>query len=179
MRQSRRPFRCSHNRPGARIGHSRRSRRGQDTTGAPIVNGSDRTFCNRRSRGLRRGQQPARRPQQLASCSRFSHSIDGHSGQAGFRVRLLVSLVAGVLFGAVPLRQIWKNEPNQAIKGGVAMTPCGDKWVFRDLLLAIQIAICCLLVTSSLVALRGLDRTLHAKFGFDPNGVSLAVSICN
>ena len=55
------------------------------------------------------------------------------------------------------------------------MTPGGGKWVFRDLLLAIQIAICCLLVTSSLVALRGLDRTLHANFGFDPHGVSLVV----
>ncbi|MGC1869658.1 MAG: ABC transporter permease [Acidobacteriaceae bacterium] len=87
----------------------------------------------------------------------------------------IVSLAAGVLFGAVPLRQIWKTNPNQAIKGGVTFTPGGSKWVFRDLLLAFQIAICCLLVTSSLVALRGLDRTLHANFGFDPNGVTLAV----
>ncbi len=92
-----------------------------------------------------------------------------------FAFAFVVSLAAGVLFGAVPLRQIWKTNPNQAIKGGVAMTPGGGKWVFRDLLLAIQIAICCLLVTSSLVALRGLDRTLHANFGFDPHGVSLAV----
>ena len=92
-----------------------------------------------------------------------------------FAFAFVVSLAAGVLFGAVPLRQIWKTNPNQAIKGGVAMTPGGGKWVFRDLLLAIQIAICCLLVTSSLVALRGLDRTLHANVGFDPHGVSLAV----
>ncbi|HTU51646.1 MAG TPA: ABC transporter permease [Acidobacteriaceae bacterium] len=87
----------------------------------------------------------------------------------------IISLAAGVLFGAVPLRQIWKTNPNQAIKGGVTTTPAGGKWVFRDLLLAFQIAICCLLVTSSLVALRGLDRTLHANFGFDPKGVTLAV----
>ena len=87
----------------------------------------------------------------------------------------IVSLAAGVLFGSVPLRQIWKTNPNQAIKGGVAMTSGGAKWVFRDLLLAFQIAICCLLVTSSLVALRGLGRTLHANFGFDPKGTTLAV----
>ena len=87
----------------------------------------------------------------------------------------IVSLAAGVLFGSVPLRQIWKTNPNQAIKGGVTMTPGGAKWVFRDLLLAFQIAICCLLVTSSLVAMRGMDRTLHANFGFDPKGVTLAV----
>ena len=87
----------------------------------------------------------------------------------------IVSLAAGVLFGSVPLRQIWKTNPNQAIKGGVTMTPRGAKWVFRDLLLAFQIAICCLLVTSSLVALRGLGRTMHANFGFDPKGVTMAV----
>jgi len=87
----------------------------------------------------------------------------------------VVSLAAGVLFGAVPLRQIWKTNPSQVIKGGVIMTPGGGKWVFRDLLLAFQIAICCLLVTSSLVALRGLDRTLHANFGFDPKGVTMSV----
>lgn len=87
----------------------------------------------------------------------------------------IVSLAAGILFGAVPLRQIWKTNPNQAIKGGVIMTPAGGKWIFRDFLLAFQIAICCLLVTTSLVALRGLDRTLHANFGFDPHGVTMAV----
>jgi len=76
----------------------------------------------------------------------------------------------------VPLRQIWKTNPNQAIKGGVTMTPASRKWIFRDLLLAFQIAICCLLVTSSLVALRGLDRTLHANFGFNAKGVTLAVT---
>ncbi|MGB8481244.1 MAG: FtsX-like permease family protein [Acidobacteriaceae bacterium] len=31
------------------------------------------------------------------------------------------------------------------------------------------------LVTSSLVALRGLGRTMHANFGFDPKGVTMAV----
>ena len=87
----------------------------------------------------------------------------------------IVSLAAGVLFGSVPLRQIWKTNPNQAIKGGVTMTPGGSRWVFRDLLLAFQIAICCLLVTSSLVALRGLGRTMHANLGFDPKRVTMAV----
>ena len=87
----------------------------------------------------------------------------------------VVSLAAGILFGSVPLRQIWKTNPNQAIKGGVIATSGSRKWAFRDLLLASQIAICCLLVTSSLVALRGLDRTLRANFGFDTKGVTLAV----
>ena len=43
----------------------------------------------------------------------------------------------------------------------------------RDLLLVVQIAICAVLVTSSLVAVRGLVRSLHSNFGFAPQGVVL------
>jgi predicted permease len=40
-------------------------------------------------------------------------------------------------------------------------------------LLAVQIAICAVLVTSSLVAVRGLLRSLHSNFGFAPQGAVL------
>jgi hypothetical protein len=43
----------------------------------------------------------------------------------------------------------------------------------RDLLLVVQIAICAVLVTSSLVAVRGLMRSLHSNFGFQPQGAML------
>lgn len=91
-----------------------------------------------------------------------------------FVFAFLVSLIAGILFGCVPSRQIWKTDPNQAIKTGSATTTLGRKWAFRDLLLGFQIAICCLLVTASLVALRGLERTLNANLGFQPAGVTMA-----
>jgi hypothetical protein len=41
------------------------------------------------------------------------------------------------------------------------------------LLLVIQIAICAVLVTSSLVAVRGLVRSLHSNFGFQPQSAML------
>jgi len=44
----------------------------------------------------------------------------------------------------------------------------------RDVLLVVQIAICAVLVTSSLVAVRGLMRSLHAHFGFDIENTMLA-----
>ena len=44
----------------------------------------------------------------------------------------------------------------------------------RDLLLVVQIAICAVLVTSSLVAVRGLMLAMHSNFGFDPRNVMLA-----
>ena len=44
----------------------------------------------------------------------------------------------------------------------------------RDFLLGIQIAVCALLLTAALVALRGMQRSLHAPLGFQPNGVVIA-----
>src|SRR6185437_12118797 len=44
----------------------------------------------------------------------------------------------------------------------------------RELLLAAQIAICALLVTASLVAVRGMTRALGADFGFEPRNVIVA-----
>jgi predicted permease len=41
-------------------------------------------------------------------------------------------------------------------------------------LLVVQIAICAVLVTSSMVAVRGLARSMHDNFGFDPQNTMLA-----
>jgi predicted permease len=43
----------------------------------------------------------------------------------------------------------------------------------RDLVLGLQIAICAVLVTSSMVAVSGLVRSLHSNFGFEPRGALL------
>jgi predicted permease len=40
----------------------------------------------------------------------------------------------------------------------------------------VQIALCCLLVTASFVALRGLERSLRMPLGFQPDGVVLATT---
>src|SRR4029077_11987330 len=47
-------------------------------------------------------------------------------------------------------------------------------FTLRDLLLGAQIAICTLLVTASLVAVRGMVRMLHVPLGFQPQGAMLA-----
>ena len=52
-----------------------------------------------------------------------------------------------------------------------------DGWILlRDILLITQIAICSVVVTSSLVAVRGLMRSRHSGFGFRPEGVMLAAT---
>jgi len=43
--------------------------------------------------------------------------------------------------------------------------------LWRDILLATQIALCALLLTAALVAFRGMQRSLHAPLGFQPDGV--------
>jgi predicted permease len=79
---------------------------------------------------------------------------------------LLLALVSGLLFGAVPVRQVLRTNPYEVIKAG-AGSSAGKRMSVRDVLLVAQIAICAVLVTSSLVAVRGLARSLHAHFGFD------------
>ena len=54
----------------------------------------------------------------------------------------------------------------------------GRRITLRDMLLVVQIAICAVLVTSSLVAVRGLVRSLHSNFGFEPQNGMLVNTDC-
>jgi predicted permease len=92
-------------------------------------------------------------------------------------VALLLTLASGFLFGAVPVKQILHANPYEVIKsgaGGAAGVRFGRRITLRDLLLVVQIAICAVLVTSSMVAVRGLLHSLHSDFGFDPRNAMLA-----
>ena len=80
----------------------------------------------------------------------------------------LLSFVAAVLFGIMPLRQILNADPNDAIKSGGGQSSGGRRWALRDILLAAQIALCCITVTAAFVALRGLGKSLSMELGFRP-----------
>lgn len=86
---------------------------------------------------------------------------------------LLLALASGLLFGAVPVRQVLDTRPYEVVK---AASGPGRRHRFnaREILLAVQIAICAVLVTSSLVAVRGLVESRHAPFGFDIDHTMLA-----
>jgi predicted permease len=84
-----------------------------------------------------------------------------------YAVALLLTLLSGFLFGSVPVGQVLRASPYEVVKGG-SMGRAGRRLSVRELLLAVQIAICAVLVTSSLVAVRGMVRSLHDHFGFDP-----------
>jgi len=87
-------------------------------------------------------------------------------------IALLLSLASAFLFGAVPVRQVLHTDPYRVIKSG-SITTVGRRVTVRDLLLVVQIAICAVLVTSSMVAVRGLVRSLHSSFGFEPRNAML------
>jgi predicted permease len=87
---------------------------------------------------------------------------------------VVLTVVSALLFGLVPARQVWQSDPLQAIKSGPVESVSVRGYALRDWLLCAQIAICTLLVTASLVAVRGMVRLLHAPLGFHPRGALLA-----
>ena len=81
-----------------------------------------------------------------------------------YLLALLLTLACGFFFGAVPVKQILRTNPYEIVKAG-SMGRAGGRISVRDVLLVMQIAICAVLVTSSLVAVRGLMRSLHDNLG--------------
>lgn len=93
-----------------------------------------------------------------------------------YGLALLLSIGSGLLFGLLPARQVWQTSEAQVIKAGATGKLIFRRLTSRDLLLGVQIVLCTLLVTASLVALRGMQRSLHAPLGFDPQNVTLALT---
>ncbi|MGB8260287.1 MAG: ABC transporter permease [Terracidiphilus sp.] len=90
-----------------------------------------------------------------------------------YAVALLLALISGLLFGIVPVRQIMRTDPWQTLRAASSGISQLRRLTVRDVLLVVQIAICAVLVTSSLVAVRGLARSLRSSFGFRPQNVVL------
>jgi predicted permease len=89
-----------------------------------------------------------------------------------YAVAFLLAIASGLLFGLVPVRQVLRTDPYEIVKSG-SLGRVGRRITVRDLALGLQIALCAVLVTSSMVALRGLERSLHGNFGFEPRNLTL------
>jgi predicted permease len=100
----------------------------------------------------------------------FPMNFPVHPDANVYLVALLLALVSGLLFGIVPVRQVLGANPYEIVKAG-SSARFGQRISVRDILLVVQIAICAVLVTSSMVAVRGLARSMHTNFGFDPQNV--------
>ena len=89
-----------------------------------------------------------------------------------YALALLLAVVSGFLFGIVPVRQVLRTDPYRVIKSasaGSTSTARRGRLQLRDVLLVMQIAVCAVLVTSSIVAVRGLVRSMHTRLGIDPH----------
>jgi len=83
------------------------------------------------------------------------------------------SFASGLLFGLAPARQASHTDPNAALKDG-SDAPRARRWPIRDALLAVQVALCVLLVSASVLSLRGLQQALTMPLGMNPHGVTIA-----
>jgi len=82
------------------------------------------------------------------------------------------SLTAAALFGCAPAWRASRTDANAVLKGDA--TNWGRRRVaFRDVLVALQVALCFVLVAACLTALRGLQQALKMHLGFEPRGVSV------
>jgi predicted permease len=61
---------------------------------------------------------------------------------------------------------VLRTNPYEVVKAG-SVARVGRRVTVRDVLLVVQIAICGVLVMSSMVAMRSLTRSMHANFGFE------------
>jgi predicted permease len=107
---------------------------------------------------------------QLFVSNHLEVSMDARVLLAG----LAFTLASALLFGMVPARQAWQSNPMQMMKSGSMDSIRWRRFALRDLLMGAQIAICTLLVTASLVAVRGMVHALHVPIGFEPQGALLA-----
>lgn len=94
-----------------------------------------------------------------------------------YALALLLSVISGFLFGAVPVQHVLQTNPYGVIKSG-STAIIGRRITARDALLTLQIALCAVLVTSSFVAVRGLMRSMRSDLGIQPrNALLVAVDM--
>jgi predicted permease len=104
------------------------------------------------------------------SVGHLAVSVDARVYLAG----LVLTLGSALVFGMIPARHVWLSNPLQMMKSGPVDSLHLRRLALRELLLGVQLAICTLLVTASLVAVRGMVRALHAPLGIQPQGAMRA-----
>ena len=97
-------------------------------------------------------------------------AVDPGAGVYGFAA--LLALGAALACGLIPAREAMRAQPYEAMKTS-AGSRAGWRMTLRDALLLLEVALCCVLVTASFVALRGLAEARHVRLGFTPGGVTL------
>ncbi len=100
--------------------------------------------------------------------------FDIHPDTFVFLFTFAASIAAGLIFGLAPARQTSTVDANATLKSLDGATGRQrNRWPLRDVLVAVQVALCFVLVAACLLSLRGLQQTLTMPVGFEPKGVSM------
>jgi predicted permease len=103
----------------------------------------------------------------------FPIAVAVEPGLAVFLFALALSVAAGLFCALAPARQAARADVLDAIKSSGSTASFGRRLAMRDLLLLVEVTLCCVLVTASFVSLRGLARSLNAPLGFTPAPVTI------
>jgi predicted permease len=88
---------------------------------------------------------------------------------------IAASLVVGTIVGIAPARFATRLDLNQSLKGHV---DAGVRRRFqgREVLVAVQVALCVVLLHASFLAVRGLQRASTASLGWNPSNLVMAAT---
>ena len=94
--------------------------------------------------------------------------FDIHPDTFVFLLTFASSIAAGLIFGLAPARQASTLDANAALKNVDGASGVRHRWPLRDVLVAVQVALCFVLVAACLLSLRGqAGRHLTGRPIFD------------
>ena len=82
-------------------------------------------------------------------------------------------LAAALMSAVAPVWRAWHVDPSSSFRASRSWGR-SSRWPLRDLLLALQIACCCVLVTAGIVAFRGLSAAFQTHVAMDVDDVTVA-----
>jgi predicted permease len=86
------------------------------------------------------------------------------------------SVAVGILVGIAPARFATRLDLNHSLKGHPDLAIRSRRVQGRDALVAIQVALCVVLLHASFLAMRGLQRASTASLGWNPDNLVMAAT---
>jgi len=112
----------------------------------------------------------------LASSSRLPTElpvqIDFTADPVIFTFAFTSAIIVGLLVGVAPARVAARLDLNQSLKASLGVSFGRHRIQLRELLVALQVALCVVLLQASFLAVRGLQRASTASLGWNPAGIA-------
>jgi len=91
-----------------------------------------------------------------------------------FGFALATSVAVGLACGLVAARRAWQVDLNSTLKGVPASSRVRRRWPVRDIALAGQMMLACVILTAGAASIRGLLRAHTMPLGYVPRGLAVA-----